>query len=647
MSKNTLRDSQQTLPFIFTTHHKLNYQDMHTQLQKPPVRQRQVHESKRPTNIQQKHVDQRPEAQRMTQLKQLAATRARPEDQKHDQIQALADKRPAAQRMLQLKQLAATRARPEDQKHDQLQALADKRWHQQRGSIQAKENEAPSQKPQETPTPQAIQPKASGDMLSQLSEPIAAKVSHAFPASAPRVSLQSGFGGMGLSQGDIGDGQLLGASQGNHIALRPDLHREVTQAKPSPMAEKTLYHEIAHTTDVTPTPQGSGSPQVVYSAANEARADAMAEKAYKGVRAEANEGRQAKSGVQLKMTSEEKEDFEKKLIDSANKIKETDLVTRRVRWMAFVQSQGNAATATGSHVGHQALRVSFDYAIELVTGEIKDLVAGLDAALDETEQDEKAIERLRAKLGISDDALDELKAVKKRAQEESDTKKTKATAGLGKSDFKNEYVDYVTNFLEGQRAVVSENLARIEGYVGEDFPGIQSAKAMVDSVKALETTIKAINDLKSIAQIANKWRSTTMSGPERYWINTYEAYKEKIGSEGGQMFILNLVKLEALKKEMQVEVNKQPARLRAIPDEDEEATGGWSNPEQYLSGQTLGAVHTEEGQMQQLAQTLEHHMYLHLINVTVGGEPTWSAFRLRVRRDGIIGSFLNWSAGRK
>jgi hypothetical protein len=204
--------------------------------------------------------------------------------------------------MIQLKQLVATRARPEDQKHDQLQVLADKRWHQQRRSIQAKENEAPSQNPQETSTPRAIQPKASGDMLSQLSEPIAAKVSHAFPASAPRVSLQSGFGGLGLSQGDTGDGQLLGASQGNHIALRPDLHREVTQAKPSPTAEKTLYHEIAHTTDVTPTPQGSGSPQVVYSAANEARADNMAARAYAGARVETQTQKHHKagSGVQKK-----------------------------------------------------------------------------------------------------------------------------------------------------------------------------------------------------------------------------------------------------------------------------------------------------------------------------------------------------------
>lgn len=227
---------------------------MHTYVKKPPVNQRQVHEPQRPTNSQPRHVD----------------------------------KRPAAQRMVQLKQLAATRARPEDQKHDQLQALADKRWHQQRGLIQAKEGVALSQKLQESPTPQAIQPKASGDLLPQLSEPLAAKVSHAFPASAPRVSLQSGFGGMGLSQGDIGDGQLLGASQGNNIALRPDLHREVTQAKPSPTAEKTLYHEIAHTTDVTPTLQGSGAPQVVYSAANEARADDIAERAYIGERVESS-----------------------------------------------------------------------------------------------------------------------------------------------------------------------------------------------------------------------------------------------------------------------------------------------------------------------------------------------------------------------
>ena len=64
---------------------------MHTQLQKPPVRQRQVQAPKRPTNRPQKKVDKRPEAQRMIQLKQLAATRARPEDQKMAQLQSLAN----------------------------------------------------------------------------------------------------------------------------------------------------------------------------------------------------------------------------------------------------------------------------------------------------------------------------------------------------------------------------------------------------------------------------------------------------------------------------------------------------------------------------------------------------------------------------
>ena len=71
---------------------------MHAQLKKPPVRQRQVHQSKSRTTFQRKHVDQRPEAQRMIQLKQLAATRARPEDQKMAQLKALADTHTPAQR---------------------------------------------------------------------------------------------------------------------------------------------------------------------------------------------------------------------------------------------------------------------------------------------------------------------------------------------------------------------------------------------------------------------------------------------------------------------------------------------------------------------------------------------------------------------
>ena len=71
---------------------------MHTQIEKPPVHQRQVHKPKRTQNIQQKHVDKRPEAQRMLQLKQLAATRARPEAQKMAQLKALADTHTPAQR---------------------------------------------------------------------------------------------------------------------------------------------------------------------------------------------------------------------------------------------------------------------------------------------------------------------------------------------------------------------------------------------------------------------------------------------------------------------------------------------------------------------------------------------------------------------
>ena len=71
---------------------------MHTQIKKPPVHQRQIHESKRPTNSQRKHVDKRPEAQRMAALQRLAATRARPQDQKIAQLQALADTHTPAQR---------------------------------------------------------------------------------------------------------------------------------------------------------------------------------------------------------------------------------------------------------------------------------------------------------------------------------------------------------------------------------------------------------------------------------------------------------------------------------------------------------------------------------------------------------------------
>ena len=64
---------------------------MHTQLKKPPVHHRQVHEPKRTNNIQQKHVDKRPAAQRMAALQRLAATRARPQDQKIAQLKSLAD----------------------------------------------------------------------------------------------------------------------------------------------------------------------------------------------------------------------------------------------------------------------------------------------------------------------------------------------------------------------------------------------------------------------------------------------------------------------------------------------------------------------------------------------------------------------------
>jgi hypothetical protein len=70
-------------------HRTFKFFTMHTQIEKPPVSQYNIpiqHNCAIPSSVN----DQRPEAQRMIQLKQLAATRARPEDQKHDQLRALA-----------------------------------------------------------------------------------------------------------------------------------------------------------------------------------------------------------------------------------------------------------------------------------------------------------------------------------------------------------------------------------------------------------------------------------------------------------------------------------------------------------------------------------------------------------------------------
>ena len=71
---------------------------MHTQIEKPPVRQQQAHEPQRPTNSQPRHVDKRPAAQRMAALQRLAATCDRPQDQKIAQLKALADTHTPAQR---------------------------------------------------------------------------------------------------------------------------------------------------------------------------------------------------------------------------------------------------------------------------------------------------------------------------------------------------------------------------------------------------------------------------------------------------------------------------------------------------------------------------------------------------------------------
>ena len=71
---------------------------MHTYVKKPSANLRQVHEPQRPTNSRPRHVDKRPAAQRMAALQRLAATRARPQDQKIAQLKALADTHTHAQR---------------------------------------------------------------------------------------------------------------------------------------------------------------------------------------------------------------------------------------------------------------------------------------------------------------------------------------------------------------------------------------------------------------------------------------------------------------------------------------------------------------------------------------------------------------------
>lgn len=126
-----------------------------------------------------------------------------------------------------------------------------------------------------------------GGLLANVHTDVAARVRHAFPASAPHVALRSGFAGMGAVQGSLGDTGLLGASRGADVALAPALHRELQTANPSPLAEKTLYHELAHTRQRAPTPPGAGAaPQLLHDPRNEAEADATAERAYRGHRVE-------------------------------------------------------------------------------------------------------------------------------------------------------------------------------------------------------------------------------------------------------------------------------------------------------------------------------------------------------------------------
>lgn len=124
-------------------------------------------------------------------------------------------------------------------------------------------------------------------LLTGIHPAVADRVCHAFPASAPHVALRSGFAGMSAVQGSLGDAGLLGASRGADVALAPALHRELQTANPSPLAEKTLYHELAHTRQRAPTPPEHGEAvQVLHDPRNEADADATAERAYQGHRVE-------------------------------------------------------------------------------------------------------------------------------------------------------------------------------------------------------------------------------------------------------------------------------------------------------------------------------------------------------------------------
>ncbi len=97
--------------------------------------------------------------------------------------------------------------------------------------------------------------------------------------------MQSGFAGMGTAQGSRDERGLLGASRGSTIALKPSLFRQLQTPRPSPLAEKTFYHELAHTRQSTPrdVTQGKGEDLgILHDESNERNADAAAELAFQG-----------------------------------------------------------------------------------------------------------------------------------------------------------------------------------------------------------------------------------------------------------------------------------------------------------------------------------------------------------------------------
>jgi hypothetical protein len=120
-------------------------------------------------------------------------------------------------------------------------------------------------------------------IAAQLHPTVATRASRAFPVSARRVALQSGFAGMGLSQASLTGEGLLGASRGLRVALAPTLYQALQTERPGAPAERTLYHELAHTRQRLPTDGGAGDDlQIAHDAGNEAEADALADRARRG-----------------------------------------------------------------------------------------------------------------------------------------------------------------------------------------------------------------------------------------------------------------------------------------------------------------------------------------------------------------------------